>query len=126
MSRPINTLTRKYLFNLCFQISLQLFQSIMHGHISTIFRNITTVAYDLTCSQNCECDRNRFSPICGADLRTYYSSCYAGCRSSHIENGKTQFFDCDCIEMRKSSPFFKNYTIQNNRIYSLCILILCS
>ncbi|XP_031619766.1 solute carrier organic anion transporter family member 74D isoform X2 [Contarinia nasturtii] len=69
---------------------------------SQIESNLTTVSYDLTCNQNCKCDSNKFSPICGIDGRTYYSSCYAGCRSSLIEGGKTHFFDCDCIEKPES------------------------
>lgn len=95
--------------------------------MSIIFRNMTTVSYDLTCNQNCECDRNKFSPICGSDGLTYYSSCYAGCRSSHIENGKTQFFDCDCIE--KCELFVHSYTIKTNcdvQIFYYLIVIFCA
>ena len=32
-----------------------------------------------TCNSNCQCDVNRFLPVCGDDGRSYFSACYAGC-----------------------------------------------
>lgn len=111
MSRPINTLTCKHF---CSEFSIQLFE--FFGRMINInnyfYRNFTTVSYDLTCNENCDCDRNKFSPICGSDSLTYYSSCYAGCRGSHIENGKTQFFDCDCIDKCKLNNGKKKIALQ--------------
>jgi len=30
----------------------------------------------------CSCERDWFEPVCGVDGLTYFSPCYAGCRSS--------------------------------------------
>lgn len=53
------------------------------------------------CNVTCNCDMKKFSPICSAEGMTYFSSCRAGCTSSNIDNGKTQFFGCECISQSK-------------------------
>ncbi|GJQ70012.1 hypothetical protein Trydic_g13370 [Trypoxylus dichotomus] len=37
---------------------------------------------------NCNCDANKFAPICGQDGKTYYSACHAGCRNYTEKDGK--------------------------------------
>lgn len=50
------------------------------------------------CNTTCECDREKFSPICGQDGRTYYSACHAGCRNLTVIEGKiVEFSDCLCV-----------------------------
>jgi len=44
--------------------------------------------FEPTCEATCDCDRNKFSPICGADGRTYFSACHAGCSNYTIADGK--------------------------------------
>jgi len=37
--------------------------------------------FESPCSDQCVCDEELFSPICGADGITYFSACHAGCRN---------------------------------------------
>lgn len=51
-----------------------------------------------TTSNPCVCDEQKFAPICGADGKTYFSECHAGCRKNTTVNGKiTRFSDCTCM-----------------------------
>ncbi|KAL7306068.1 hypothetical protein TKK_0001527 [Trichogramma kaykai] len=60
--------------------------------------------FEPTCNSTCSCDTNKFSPICGADGKTYFSACHAGCSNYTVFEGKvTSFSDCQCIS--------SNYTI---------------
>lgn len=38
------------------------------------------------CNNNCECQTDSFTPVCGADGITYLSACFAGCNSTVIKN----------------------------------------
>lgn len=49
------------------------------------------------CDLSCVCNNETFSPICGADGKTYFSSCHAGCNSTGLVNGKVSFNNCLCI-----------------------------
>ncbi|XP_055479247.1 solute carrier organic anion transporter family member 3A1 isoform X3 [Meriones unguiculatus] len=42
------------------------------------------------CNNNCECQTDSFTPVCGADGVTYLSACFAGCNS-------TNFTGCACL-----------------------------
>lgn len=53
--------------------------------------------FEPLCSLNCECDFDKFEPICGADNFTYFSSCHAGCKQSMTEDGVMKYTDCQCI-----------------------------
>lgn len=65
----------------------------------------TSVATDLMfenrftppCNFTCECDFDKFAPICGSDGLTYFSSCHAGCKVASVVNGKTLYNNCSCI-----------------------------
>lgn len=59
--------------------------------------------FEPMCNTTCQCDSNKFSPVCGADGVIYFSSCHAGCSKSIIDNGKTLFSDCACIDNHESS-----------------------
>ncbi|XP_066601245.1 solute carrier organic anion transporter family member 74D [Prorops nasuta] len=57
-----------------------------------------------TCEATCDCDRNKFNPICGADGKTYFSACHAGCSNYTVVDGKvSSFYNCQCIGQNVSS-----------------------
>lgn len=61
-------------------------------------RIIGRPAFQPVCNASCECDRDKFSPICGQDGRTYYSACHAACSNMTIVDDKiVQFSGCECI-----------------------------
>lgn len=53
--------------------------------------------FEPPCIFDCKCDFDKFSPICGSDGLTYFSSCHAGCQAASVVNGKTQYSNCTCI-----------------------------
>lgn len=54
--------------------------------------------FEPICKATCDCDLNKFSPICGADGRTYFSACHAGCSNYTVTDGKvSSFYNCQCI-----------------------------
>ncbi|XP_032670371.1 solute carrier organic anion transporter family member 74D [Odontomachus brunneus] len=62
-------------------------------------------SFEPTCETTCDCDRNKFSPICGADGRTYFSACHAGCSNYTVVDGKVaSFYNCQCIGQNITIP----------------------
>ncbi|XP_015587731.1 solute carrier organic anion transporter family member 3A1 [Cephus cinctus] len=62
-------------------------------------------SFEPTCDVACDCDRNKFSPICGADGKTYFSACHAGCSNYTVIDGKvSSFLDCQCIGNNQTVP----------------------
>lgn len=59
--------------------------------------NETSAIFEPTCNLNCTCDMEKFSPICGSDGKTYFSSCHAGCTSLEIRGNRTVYSNCQCI-----------------------------
>ncbi|KAK7884699.1 hypothetical protein WMY93_027822 [Mugilogobius chulae] len=49
------------------------------------------------CNSNCSCDKQQFSPVCGADDVMYFSPCYAGCSSINTTSGRQVYGDCSCV-----------------------------
>ncbi|EFN75596.1 solute carrier organic anion transporter family member 3A1 [Harpegnathos saltator] len=61
--------------------------------------------FEPICEATCDCDRNKFSPICGADGRTYFSACHAGCSNYTVVDGKVaSFYNCQCIGQNITIP----------------------
>ncbi|XP_076683347.1 organic anion transporting polypeptide 74D [Andrena cerasifolii] len=61
--------------------------------------------FEPTCETTCDCDLNKFSPICGADGKTYFSACHAGCSNFTVLDGKvTSFYNCQCIGANQTIP----------------------
>lgn len=68
------------------------------GLLPSAHRESEGTAFEPVCNVTCECDRNKFSPICGQDGRTYYSACHAACTNLTVVDGKIiQFSGCECI-----------------------------
>lgn len=85
------------------------------------FSQRTMSTMNLSCSAMCECDKSKFSPVCGSDGLTYFSSCQAGCRSLHFEDGKTQFSNCECIP-QSERPFIDPFPTPNSTdLHFFCI-----
>ncbi|XP_031371249.1 solute carrier organic anion transporter family member 74D isoform X2 [Apis dorsata] len=62
-------------------------------------------SFEPTCEATCDCVRNKFSPICGADGKTYFSACHAGCSNYTIVDGKVaSFYNCQCIGSNLTTP----------------------
>ncbi|XP_077272663.1 organic anion transporting polypeptide 74D [Temnothorax americanus] len=62
-------------------------------------------SFEPTCEATCDCDRNKFSPICGADGKTYFSACHAGCSNYTVADGKVaSFYNCQCIGQNVTIP----------------------
>ncbi|CAK9807117.1 Solute carrier organic anion transporter family member 74D [Anthophora plagiata] len=62
-------------------------------------------SFEPTCEATCDCIRNKFSPICGADGKTYFSACHAGCSNYTVIDGKVaSFYNCQCIGSNLTTP----------------------
>lgn len=77
----------------------------------TMKENIPT--FDMSCSREaCDCNLDKFAPICGEDGITYLSPCQAGCKNVTQEKGKIlNYSNCVCIP--SSNPF--NDTMLNDK-----------
>ncbi|XP_063993445.1 solute carrier organic anion transporter family member 74D [Diachasmimorpha longicaudata] len=61
--------------------------------------------FEPTCDTSCDCDLYKFSPICGADRKTYFSACHAGCSNYTVTDGKvSSFSNCQCIGQNETFP----------------------
>lgn len=50
------------------------------------------------CNSDCTCKRD-WSPVCDVKTgNTYYSACFAGCRTKMNDNGTDKWTDCNCLE----------------------------
>lgn len=56
-------------------------------------------SFDPICNTTmCNCNSDKFAPICGQDGKTYLSACHAGCRNYTERDGKiVEFSDCLCL-----------------------------
>lgn len=71
--------------------------------------SIGIAGFEPTCEASCDCDRNKFSPICGADKKTYFSACHAGCSNFTMIDGKiSTYHDCQCIGSNDTVTEFFN------------------
>ncbi|OBS71784.1 hypothetical protein A6R68_13639, partial [Neotoma lepida] len=77
------------------------------------------------CNNNCECQTDSFTPVCGADGITYLSACFAGCSSTNLTG-------CACLTT--APP--ENATVVPGKCPSpgcqeafltfLCVMCVCS
>lgn len=77
----------------------------------------------LNCNETfCECNKDKLSPICGQDGKTYLSPCHAGCRNFTQKDGKIiEYSSCMCVGSGNisSSDFYSNSTIDDYPNYLL-------
>uniref|UniRef100_A0A8B9JRC5 Solute carrier organic anion transporter family, member 4A1 n=1 Tax=Astyanax mexicanus TaxID=7994 RepID=A0A8B9JRC5_ASTMX len=81
--------------------------SSLHSHYSSPFylqtdRNSSYAGGNLTvgCNANCQCVKEQYNPVCGADGLMYYSPCHAGCSTiNHTlsHGGRQVFTGCSCV-----------------------------
>lgn len=69
--------------------------------------------FEPMCNITCDCDFDKFSPICGSDGMTYFSSCHAGCSSASKVNGQMEFSDCLCIPSDLGEAIFNSTPYHN-------------
>ncbi|XP_056647133.1 solute carrier organic anion transporter family member 74D isoform X2 [Diorhabda sublineata] len=75
----------------------------------------------LNCNSSyCDCDKDKFTPICGQDGKTYLSPCHAGCLNYTENEGQiSQYSDCMCLNMTLA-----NITINENHLYEVGSMLL--
>ncbi|XP_048736625.2 solute carrier organic anion transporter family member 4A1-like [Ostrea edulis] len=49
------------------------------------------------CHATCDCERQSFSTVCGADQTVYYSPCHAGCTELMGMGPTSTYYNCSCI-----------------------------
>ncbi|XP_053378274.1 solute carrier organic anion transporter family member 4A1-like [Mercenaria mercenaria] len=55
---------------------------------------------DATCNTGCECDSQKFEPVCGSDSILYFTPCHAGCTYDYVIDPKhlTKIYNnCTCV-----------------------------
>lgn len=51
-----------------------------------------------SCLTSCDCKKDKFSPVCGQNGKTYLSACHAGCQNYTEKDGKIiEYTDCLCL-----------------------------
>lgn len=60
-------------------------------------RNAVVVENNDMCLSNCHCSLVKYSPVCGADGRTYISACHAGCSELITMNNTRTYGSCSCV-----------------------------
>ncbi|XP_067682433.1 solute carrier organic anion transporter family member 4C1-like [Haliotis asinina] len=56
-----------------------------------------------TCQGSCDCSRQAFNPVCGADDIVYYSPCHAGCINQNSLGPLATYGNCSCVEHSMNS-----------------------
>ncbi|KAG5895478.1 hypothetical protein JTB14_011176 [Gonioctena quinquepunctata] len=82
-------------------------------------RDNTFDAQQLNCNEElCQCEKYKFSPICGQDGKTYLSPCHAGCRNYTEIDGKiVQYSQCMCLDL-------PNITL-SDEVGSMLLILRC-
>ncbi|KAK7884705.1 hypothetical protein WMY93_027828 [Mugilogobius chulae] len=73
-------------------LDLRPYNSLQQLHSSSLDDRLTA-----QCNSNCSCDKQKFSPVCGADDVMYFSPCYAGCSSINTTAGGEVYSGCSCV-----------------------------
>ncbi|CAH1103145.1 unnamed protein product [Psylliodes chrysocephalus] len=70
----------------------------------------------------CDCNKDKFTPICGQDGKTYLSPCHAGCLNYTEKGGKVAMYsECMCLNMTLAS----NTSFDSNQLYGNATIGYC-
>ncbi|XP_071080205.1 solute carrier organic anion transporter family member 4A1-like [Haliotis cracherodii] len=50
-----------------------------------------------TCRESCDCSKQMYNPVCGADDIVYYSPCHAGCINQNTLGPLATYGNCSCV-----------------------------
>nr|XP_046252002.1 solute carrier organic anion transporter family member 4A1 [Scatophagus argus]XP_046252003.1 solute carrier organic anion transporter family member 4A1 [Scatophagus argus]XP_046252004.1 solute carrier organic anion transporter family member 4A1 [Scatophagus argus] len=75
---------------------------LMEEHQLDQYNQRSSLVENLTvgCNAGCNCVRELYSPVCGADGVMYYSPCHAGCsfiNHTQLSTGKQVYSGCSCV-----------------------------
>lgn len=72
----------------------------------------------LNCNESyCNCNKDKFAPICGQDGKTYLSPCHAGCKNYTKKDGKIiHYSECMCLSNLTNFSFDENFSYGNATI----------
>lgn len=60
-----------------------------------MFYNNSVGMPPVSCNEECNCNANRFAPVCSEDGRmNFFSGCHAGCKNFTFLNGKSVIKTC--------------------------------
>ncbi|KAL5284966.1 hypothetical protein ACFFRR_006968 [Megaselia abdita] len=77
---------------------------------------------DFDCNMNCGCEFAPYSPMCGADQKTYISPCHAGCSEAYLEGGQWSYRNCSCVPDGIESG---SCPVDCERSFKIYIVVLC-
>lgn len=81
-----------------------------------------------TCSQDCHCTTEKFSPVClrGEDgvNQTYFSACHAGCKVALSTGNSTAYSDCQCGVDSKVETGFCMQPCKNIYVYMILLSVV--
>lgn len=70
--------------------------SVPYPHLNLGNSHLSNFTVLDSCNRDCSCNRDlSFNPVCGDDLITYYSPCYAGC--SLYNSTRNAYSHCTCL-----------------------------
>ncbi|XP_018573157.1 solute carrier organic anion transporter family member 3A1 [Anoplophora glabripennis] len=72
----------------------------------------------LNCNESyCNCNKDKFAPICGQDGKTYLSPCHAGCKNYTKKDGKIiHYSECMCLSNVTNFGFDEDFSYGNATI----------
>nr|XP_040049616.1 solute carrier organic anion transporter family member 4A1 [Gasterosteus aculeatus aculeatus]XP_040049617.1 solute carrier organic anion transporter family member 4A1 [Gasterosteus aculeatus aculeatus]XP_040049618.1 solute carrier organic anion transporter family member 4A1 [Gasterosteus aculeatus aculeatus]XP_040049619.1 solute carrier organic anion transporter family member 4A1 [Gasterosteus aculeatus aculeatus] len=99
---PMAGVTAPYQYNLTGKPKVGQYRDLYDEPSQRRHRNSSSLEEDLTvgCNAGCNCVRELYNPVCGADGVMYYSPCHAGCSSvnhTDVSSGTQVYSGCSCV-----------------------------
>ncbi|XP_054158014.1 solute carrier organic anion transporter family member 74D-like [Oppia nitens] len=93
-------------------------------HTTMIGNRMSLDSPDL-CNSGCGCSNRVYQPICSSDgLNTYFSPCYAGCKSVDITTDPITFGDCNCVQNSLTNTATTGYCPRDCNLFPVFIILL--